>query len=63
MCRFPTEVNFNVEYIRDFHRGRDVSRFHKLEQFASRRWTATRDLGHARKWLWVIDTIKRRQPR
>ena len=60
MCRYPMQIN--LEYMRDCQRGRGPMRFRKLERFAALRWTATRDLRHARQWLWVMDAIKRRKP-
>jgi hypothetical protein len=63
MCPYPYpyQNNTNNEFARDLLRNRGFSRFCKLEKFAYRRWYLTRDMRKARRWLIVMDSIKRRK--
>lgn len=60
MCPFPG-APLNMKYVRDLYRGRDWKRFDRLERFAYKRWSATKDLRRARQWLCILDDIKARR--
>lgn len=62
MCGFGLGAPLDPTRFRDYIRGRFAhpERFDRILHFAKQRWVRSRDLRQSRRWLQIIDAVKRR---